>query len=301
MKPSSLNYKHLFYFWVVAKEGSLTRAAERLGLTVQTISAQLGQLERSIGRALLAPEGRRLVLTEAGRTALGYADQMFLLGEQMQEALEEAEPGRILRFTVGISDALPKLIAYRLLEAALHLPQRVRLTCYEGKFENLLADLALHKLDAVLTDRPVSPGTSLRVFSHPLGESEVVIFGTEALARRYREGFPGSLNGAPMLLPTPNNALRGRLDQWFEAQGIRPEIVGEFEDGALLKTFGRSGLGLFPAASALVPDIAAQFDAVPVGEIPTVREQFYAISNERRIKHPAVEAIRSATRETIFR
>jgi len=195
---------------------------------------------------------------------------------------------------------LPKLVAYRLLEAALKLPQPVRLVCYDGAFESLLADLALHKLDVVLTDRPVSSGTSLRVFSHPLGECEIMLFGVHALADRYRAGFPESLNGAPLLLPTRNSAIRGRLDQWFETHSLRPEVVGEFEDSALLNTFGSSGLGLFPAPSVLARDVGERFNAIPVGEISQVREQFYAISNERKIKHPAVEAILSATGDGMF-
>jgi LysR family transcriptional regulator, transcriptional activator of nhaA len=182
----------------------------------------------------------------------------------------------------------------------LQLPERVKLECYDGKFESLLADLALHKLDVVLTDRPVSAGTSLRVFSHPLGECQIMLFGIPALAERYRDNFPVSLSGAPLLLPTRNNAIRGRLDQWFEMHSIQPDVVGEFEDSALLKTFGRSGLGLFPAPSALAADVAGQFDAVPVGEISQVREQFFAISAERKIRHPAVEAILSATHGGVF-
>ncbi|MFC3108796.1 transcriptional activator NhaR [Undibacterium arcticum] len=301
MKTTGVNFRHLYYFWVVAKEGGITRAAERLGVAVQTISMQLSLLEQSIGKSLLTQQGRRLVLTEAGRLALGYADQIFLLGEQMQDALDEADIGRTMRLTVGISDALPKLVAFRLLEVALKLPQPVRLVCYDGAFESLLGDLALHKLDVVLTDRPVSSGTSLRVFSHSLGECEIMLFGVRALAERYRSGFPDSLNGAPLLLPTRNSAIRGRLDQWFETQGLRPEVVGEFEDSALLNTFGSSGLGLFPAPSVLARDMQERFDAVPVGEISQVREQFYAISNERKIKHPAVEAILTATGDGIFR
>ncbi len=294
MKTTGLNFRHLYYFWVVAKEGSVTRAAERLDVAVQTISAQLALLEQSIGKALLAPQGRRLVLTEAGRMALAYADQIFLLGEQMQEALAASDLDHTMRLTVGISDSLPKLIASRLLEAALRLPQRVKLVCYEDNFESLLGDLSVHKLDVVLTDRPVPSGTNLRVFSHLLGESDITLFGVPALAKKYRTTFPASLNGAPLLLPTRNNAIRGRIEHWLETNDLRPNVVGEFDDNALLNTFGRSGLGLFPAPSALALDVEQQFGAVPVGELPQVREQFYAISNERKIKHPAVEAILSA-------
>jgi len=293
MKATGLNFRHLYYFWVVAKEGSVTRAAERLDVAVQTISAQLALLEQSIGKALLAPQGRRLVLTEAGRVALNYADQIFLLGEQMQDALANDVDGA-MRLTVGISDSLPKLIASRLLDAALQLPQRVRLVCSEGNFESLLGDLSVHKLDVVLTDRPVPPGTNLRVFSHSLGDSELTLFALPEIAKQYRMKFPESLNGAPLLLPTRNNAIRSRIDQWFETNELRPDIVGEFDDNALLNTFGQRGLGLFPAPSALAADVRKQFGATPVGALAGVREQFYAISNERKIKHPAVEAILSA-------
>ncbi|MFZ6645482.1 transcriptional activator NhaR [Undibacterium sp. TJN25] len=300
MKHTGLNLRHLYYFWVVAKEGGVTRAAERLGVAVQTISMQLSLLEQAIGKSLLTTQGRRLVMTEAGRVALSYADQIFLLEEQMQDALAETDLGSSMRLTVGISDSLPKLIAYRLLETALHLPQKVRLECYEGKFESLLADLALHKLDVVLTDRPVSAGTSLRVFSHPLGECQVMLFGIPALAQKYRDNFPSSLHGAPVLLPTRNNAIRGRIDQWFELHNVRPDVVGEFEDSALLSTFGRSGLGLFPAASILATDVQEQFGAELVGELTQVQEQFYAVSTERKIKHAAVEAILTATHGGVF-
>lgn len=299
-KGTGLNYRHLYYFWVVAKEGSVTRAAERLDVAVQTISAQLTMLEQSLGKALLAPQGRRLVLTEAGRVALGIADQIFLLGGQLVDALADSEIEHTVRLTVGISDSLPKLISARLLEAALSLPEKVKLVCYEDKFESLLGDLSVHKLDVVLTDRPVPHGTTLRVFSHLLGESEISLFGVSQLAQKYRAGFPASLTGAPILLPTRNNAVRGRIDQWFEANEVRPDIVGEFDDNALLNTFGRSGLGLFPAPSALTKDVLEQFSGVPVGEMTRVKEQFYAISNERKIKHPAIDAILTAIDRGFF-
>jgi LysR family transcriptional activator of nhaA len=299
MKNTGMNFRHLYYFWVVAKEGGVTRAAERLGVAIQTISTQLALLEQSVGKALFMPQGRRLVLTEAGRLALAYADQIFLLGEQLQEALGEAEGGKT-RLTVGISDSLPKLTAFRLLEATLHLERPVRLVCFEDEFEALLGDLALHKLDVVLTDRAVRSGTTLRVFSHLLFESETTVVGVPSLAAVYASGFPQNLNGAPFLLPTRNNALRGRIDEWFELHHVRPDVVGEFEDNALLNTFGRRGAGLFFAPAALATDMAEQFGAVLVGPVPQVREQFYAISNERKIKHPAVEAILSAVHHGVF-
>jgi LysR family transcriptional regulator, transcriptional activator of nhaA len=300
MKNVSLNYRHLYYFWVVAKEGSVTRAAERLDVAVQTISAQLSLLEQSVGKALLAPQGRRLVLTEAGRVALAYADQIFLLGEQLQDVLTESDVGQTMRLTVGLSDSLPKLTASRLLDAALRLPQKVKLVCHEDDFESLLGELSVHKLDVVLTDRPVPSGTNLRVFSHLLGESETMLYGVPELAEQYRDNFPASLKGAPLLLPTRNHAVRGRLDHWFEAHDVRPDIVGEFDDSALLNTFGRTGLGMFPAPSALAAAVNEQFNAVPVGELTDVREQVYAISNERKIKHPAVDAILTASHVSVF-
>ena len=294
MKQNDTNFRHLYYFWVVAKEGGITRAAERLGLAVQTISTQLSQLEQQMGTALFSQQGRRLVLTESGRTALLYADQIFLLGEQMHDALQEVDT-RKTRLTVGISDSLPKLTAYRILEPAMQLERQVRLACYEDEFEALLADLALHKLDVVLTDRPVRTGSTLKVFSHLLFESATMVVGTPDMAAAYREDFPRSLNGAPFLLPARNNALRSQIDTWFSQHAVRPDIVGEFEDNALLNTFGRRGLGLFFATAALAGDIEEQFGAVAVGSVEDVREQFFAISSERKIQHPAVEAILAAS------
>jgi LysR family transcriptional activator of nhaA len=295
---NDINFRHLYYFWVVAKEGGITRAAERLGLAVQTVSSQLTLLEQSLGKTLFSQQGRRLVLTEAGRLAMNYADQIFLLGEQMQEALNEADSGRI-RLTVGISDSLPKLSAYRMLEVATQMDRPVRLVCYEDNFDALLADLALHKLDVVLTDREVRASSALKVFSNLLFESDMLVVGAPALAARYDggNGFPEKLNGAPFLLPARNNALRGKIDEWFVQHHIRPDVVGEFEDNALLNTFGRRGLGLFFAPAALMADIAEQFGAVPVGKVPSVREQFYVISSDRKIKHPAVEAILEAAQK----
>jgi LysR family transcriptional activator of nhaA len=299
MKNSGLNFRHLYFFWMVAKEGGVTRAAERLGLAVQTISMQLASLEKSVGKQLLEPQGRRLVPTEAGKLALSYCDQIFLLGDQLQDALEEAETDK-MRLAVGISDSLPKLIAFRLLQATQQMDTRVHLVCMEDEFENLLADLALGKLDVVLTDRTVRAGGSLKVFSHLLGESDMKLFGVPRLARKYRRNFPDSLHGAPLLVPTRNNALRGRIDAWLVERKVRPEIVGEFEDNAMLNTFGRNGLGLFFAPSALAQDIEDQFGAVLVGEAPELREHFYAISNARKITHPAIEAILNEVHSGLF-
>lgn len=290
MQPN-LNYRHLHYFWVTAQEGSFTRAAERLGVAVQTVSAQIALLEQSLGATLLSPQGRRLTPTEAGRLALGYADQIFELGERLRETIQDSATEPTLRLTVGISDALPKLIAYRLLEPTLALPERIRLVCQEGNFDDLVAELALHRFDVLLTDRPAAASGNLRVYSHPLGECEIALFGSPGLAERCRDGFPDSLRDMPLLLPTRDNALRGRLDQWFATRQLRPPVIGEFEDSALLMTFGRSGRGLFPAPAILAADIAAEYGAVPAGELTGVREQFYAVTADRRIRHPAIEAL----------
>ncbi len=290
-----LNYKHLHYFWVVAQEGSITRAAERLGVAVQTISGQLSLLERQLGKALFNSQGRGLVLSDAGRLALGYADQIFQLGEALVESVHSSDSESTLRLRVGISDGLPKLLAYRLLSSVTSMPADIRLVCDEGEFETLLADLALHRLDVVLTDRAAPVGGNLKVFSSRLGDFATGLFATQELVDRYQAEFPRSLDGAPILLPTRHNALRGRIDRWLESTGIRPKIVGEFEDSALLNTFGRGGLGIFPAPLVLAEQIAASFNAIPLGSMPSVSEQIYAISNERRIRHPAIEVLCAAS------
>ena len=286
-----INYKHLHYFWVVAQEGSITRAAERLGVAIQTISGQLSLLERQLGKALFNSQGRGLVLSEAGRIALGYADQIFQLGDALVDAVQSSDSESTLRLRAGISDGIPKLLAYRLLSSVTSMPVDVRLICDEGEFETLLADLALHRLDVVLTDRAAPVGGNLKVFSTRLGDFATGLFGTPSLVERYRPDFPRSLEGAPLLLPTRHNALRGRIDRWLESNAIHPKIVGEFEDSALLNTFGRGGLGIFPAPLALTEQVAVQLDAQALGPMAGVSEQIYAISNERRIRHPAIEVL----------
>lgn len=298
---STLNFRHLHYFWVVAKEGSVTKAAQRLGLAIQTVSAQLGLLEQSVGKSLFSIQGRRLVLTETGRITLRYADQIFLLAEQLQDTLAETDSNPALRLTVGLSDTLPKMISSRLLDAVLSMSERVKLICYEEQFESLLGQLSVHKLDVVLTDRPVPSGTTLRVFSHLLGETEISLFGTSALAKKYAANFPSNLNGAPFLLPTRNNAIRSRIDYWLETHEVKPDIIGEFDDNALLHAFGRNGRGLFPAPTLLADDVLEQLNAQSIGVMAGVREQFYAISNERKIKHPAVEMILTAMHGEVFK
>jgi len=273
----------------------MTRAAERLGVAVQTISGQLSLLERNLGKALFVSQGRGLALSDAGRLALGYADQIFQLGEALEGAVRGADSANTLRLRAGISDGIPKLLAYRLLVSVLAMPDDVRLICNEGSFEPLLAELALHHLDLVLTDRPAPVGGNLKVFSTRLGDFAAGLFGSSALVERYAPGFPGSLNGAPLFLPTRQNALRGRIDRWIENIGIHPRIVGEFQDSALLGTFGRAGLGLFPAPLVLAEQAAEQLNARPLGEMAGVSEQIYAISNERRIRHPAIEVLCSSS------
>ncbi len=286
-----INYKHLHYFWVVAKEGSITRAAERLGVAVQTISGQLSLLEKQLGRTLFNSQGRGLVLSDAGRVALGYADQIFMLGETLEDVLQNSTGESTLRLRAGISDGIPKLLAYKLLSRVTEMPGDIRLVCDEGEFEGLLADLALHRLDVVLTDRAAPVNANLKVFSTHLGDFPTGLYASEGIDARHPGSFPERLQDAPLLLPTRHNALRGRIDRWLEENMLRPRIVGEFEDSALLTTFGRGGLGIFPAPLALAEQIASQYDAHLIGVMDGVSEQIYAISNERRIRHPAVEVL----------
>jgi LysR family transcriptional activator of nhaA len=295
-----LNYNHLYYFWVVAREGSIARAAEHLYLTPQTISGQLRTLEESVGAKLFRRAGRRLALTDTGRLAFDYAEEMFRLGAEMNEVLEGRAGGHTLPFTVGIVDVVPKLIAYRLLEPALGLEQPVRIICREGKLEGLLADIAVHKLDMVLADTPIAPTTNVRAFNHALGECGITFFASHGAAAGYREGFPASLHGAPMLLPATNTALRGALMLWLDRHEIQPRIAGEFEDSALMSAFGQAGVGVFLAPSVLEADVTRQYEVEPIGRTDEVRERFYAISAERRLRHPAVVAIREAARLEMF-
>jgi LysR family transcriptional activator of nhaA len=297
---TNLNYKHLHYFWVVANKGGVARASESLHLTPQTISGQLRLLEEAVGAKLFSRVGRRLVLTEAGRLALGYADEIFNLGTELKEVLQSRPSGRPLRLVVGIADVVPKLIAYRLLEPALQLAEPVRIVCQEDKLDNLLADIALHKLDVVLADGPMPPGIHVRVFNHFLGECGITFFATGRRATRYRRHFPQSLENAPMLLPSGNSALRGVLRQWFEQVQVQPHIVGEFDDSALMKAFGQAGAGVFCAPSVIEREIARQYQVKFVGRTRKVRQQFYAISAERRLQHPAVVAVSHAARRKIF-
>ena len=296
-----LNYHHLLYFWTVAREGTVARASKQLGLAQPTISGQLRTLENALDEKLFVRSGRHLVLTEMGQTVYRYADEIFSLGRELQETLRGRPASRPVRLMVGIANFVPKLVISRLLEPALALPEPVHLVCREGTPERLLADLAVHSLDVVVGDTPVAPTVKIRAFSHLLGECGVAFFGSEALARKYRKGFPRSLDGAPVLMPTDTSALRHALDDWFHAQQIRPNVMGEFDDSTLLKTFGQNGWGLFPAPSAIAQDTIRQHNVVQVGQLDTVRARFYAISVERRLRHPALVAISAGAKQVLFR
>lgn len=295
-----LNYHHLLYFWTVAKEGSIARASEKLRLTQATISAQISAFERTLGEKLFNRVGRRLVLTETGRVAFRYADEIFTLGREFMDTLKGRPTGQPLRFRVGVADVLPKLIAQRLLEPAFQISQPLRVMCHEGKTDSLLAQLILHELDLVLTDSSVGSGIKVRAFNHLLGECGVSIFAAPKLAAQYRRQFPRSLDGAPFLLPTDNTAMRRSLNLWFDQQNIQPLIVGEFEDSALLKVFGQLGKGLFAAHSAIDTEVEQQYGVQLVGRIGGIRERFYAISVERKLKHPAVIAICDSAKKELF-
>ena len=284
------SYRHLYYFWVVGKEGSITRAASRLGMAVQTVSTQVRELERALGHVLLKPVGRGLALTEAGQAAMRQADQIFALGEQLPGVVREAGHAPSVRLAVGISDGLPKLVVRSLLQPTLGTP-RLRLLCHEGEFDDLLADIALHRLDVVLSDRPAVPGPTLKVHSHLLGSSELAWYAPPALAAAARRGFPDSLSKVPVLLPTTHATARGLLDQWFERQGVRPNIGGEFEDSALLKTFGLGGMGVFPAVRLVQEDLVRTDGARLVGACEGVEERFFAIAPQRKLQHPLVQQL----------
>lgn len=295
-----LNYHHLLYFWMVAKEGSITRASETLHLAQPTLSSQIKKLEKSMGAALFNRVGRTMVLTETGQLVYRYADEIFTLGRELVDTVGGMPGKDSLRLTVGIPDVLPKLVIYRLLKPALEMEDDVQLVCYEGKLNDLLADLALHRLDIVLADTPIAPSLNIRAFNHLLGESGTTVLGTEALVQQHKKNFPASLDAAPMLLPTQNTSLRRALEQWFDHESVRPKVLHEFEDSALLKVFGQQGEGLFPAPTAIEDEICRQYGVKVLGRLESVRQRFYAISVQRRLKHPAVIEISSAAREKLF-
>jgi LysR family transcriptional regulator, transcriptional activator of nhaA len=286
-----LNYHHLFYFWKVVRLGSITAACKELRLAPPTVSAQLRTLEDQLGEKLLMRRGRALVPTDVGQMVYGYAQQIFGLGQELMDAVKQRPTGRPIRLVVGVDDVLPKEIAQALIEPALGMKQPVRLLCREGSLEPLLAALALHELDVVLSDTPVTPSLNVRAYNHPLGDCGVLWMGAPALAKTYRRGFPKSLDGAPMLLPTDDTALRRDLDQWCDTQGLRPVMVAEFEDYGLLRAFGQEGTGVIPVPSVLEKVFRKQYGLQSIGLAEGVVVRFYAVSIERRIRHPAVAAI----------
>lgn len=297
---SNLNLKHLRYFWAVATHGSIARASEILHITPQTISGQLRELEEQMKTKLFKKSGRSLVLTDTGRTVFSYADEMFSLTSELQDILEGRIPGTALTLSVGIAMAVPKLIAYHVLEPVIKMQESVRLVCHEASLSDLLADLSIHKLDLVLADSPLSPTLNIRAYNHLLGESGVSFFVKKANAKHYASNFPQSLNDAPMLMPTSSSALRRTLEQWFERKGIKPMIVAEFEDRALMKAFGEGGAGIFTSPTAVEDDVVAKYGVSVIGRTSDIKESFYAISAERRIKHPAVSTITEQARNKLF-
>jgi LysR family transcriptional activator of nhaA len=292
-----LNYHHLLYFWVVAREGGIARASRVLLVAEPTISGQVKELEAFLGEPLFVRSGRTLVLTEMGKVVYDYAGEIFSLGRQMLDTVRQRPSDRPPRLSVGVTDGLPKLVARRLLEPALGGPQRVELTCRDGPLDGLLVDLSTFRLDLVLSDAPAGGGVKVVSFSHLLGESGVSFFAVPAVARKASRGFPASLGEADLLLPTANTTLRRQLDHWFESRGIRPRVVASVEDSALLKTFGQAGVGVFPAPSVVEAEVCRQYQVKVVGRTREVRERFYAISVERKLRHPAVVAISEAARE----
>lgn len=295
-----VNYNHLQYFFAVAREGSIVKAAESLHITPQTVSGQLKLLEQSIGQPLFDRVGRSLVLTETGHIVLEYAEEIFTIGTELSQVLSgQASLDKVV-LSIGIVSSMPKIIAERIVAPTLSGPDPVRLRCHEGSFEQLLGELAVHRLDIVLSDQPMPQGLSLKAFNHKLGESGLAFFAQRRAAGRYKRRFPQSLDDAPLLLPSQNSALRRRLDQWFDSNDVAPQIVGEFDDSALLKAFGEAGAGLFAAPSAIAAEICKMYGMAVVGQTEDVKERFYAISPERRIKHPSVVLITEIARTELF-
>jgi len=295
-----VNYKHLHYFWAVAREGGVARASERLHLTPQTISGQVSLLEKQLGVDLFNRVGRNLELTETGRLVLSYADEIFSLVGELEEVLHQLPDERPQLFRVGVVDVVPKSIARRILQPALQMPEPVRMICREASLDALLMELAMHRLDLVLTDRPTSPTVSTRVFSHKLGECNVSFFATDDLKKNLIGDFPGCLNGAPILLPSIGNQLRSRIDRWLDKHHTHPRMIAEFDDSALMKAFGQDGAGVFIAPSAIETEVESQYQVTAIGRVDEVKEHFYAISVERRVKHPIVSSVVKTARDSLF-
>lgn len=295
-----LNYHHLLYFWSVAKHGTVAKACEELGLAQPTISAQLRVLEDQLGEKLFLRRGRHLVLTEMGGIVFKHAEEIFSIGQDLMNTVKGRGSGRAVRLTVGIVDVVPKLLATRLLESAFRQFPSVRLVCWEDKLDQLLADLAIHGLDLVIADTPAPPTIKVQAYNHCMGESGVTFFASSKLAARYRRNFPRSLQGAPVLLPTPNTMLRRLLDDWLTRHQLIPTIIGEFEDSATLKAFGQEGHGLFPGSTAMEKEICRQYQVQVVQRIDSVKQKFYAITVERRLKHPVVVRLFDTARREVL-
>ena len=294
------NYKHLQYFWAVAREGGIARASERLHLTPQTISGQLSLLEQRLGVELFTKVGRNLELTEIGRLVLSYADEIFSLGGELEEVIHQLPQGRPQVFKVGVVDVLPKSITHRILEPALLMPEPVRMICREGSLDVLLAELAVHRLDLVLADSPIPPTVSTRGYSHKLGECSVSFFAAAKLRKELSGDFPQCLDGAPLMLPGSGTQLRSGIDQWLDKNRLHPRVVAEFEDSALMKAFGQQGTGIYIAPSAIEAAVERQYESIAIGRVDEVKERFYAISVQRRITHPVVAAVMDKAREMLF-
>ena len=298
-----MNFKHLHYFWVAARAGGVVKAGEQLHTTPQTLSAQIKLLEDRLGRQLFRKAGRKLELTDDGRVAVRYADDIFSLGAELEAALRERRAGgtqQVVEFRVGVEDAVTKSVAYRLLEPALSLAEPVRLTCSEGQFPELLAQLALHRLDLVIADEPLSSRLSVKAFNHKLGSSTMSFLAAPALAARLQGTFPQCLNNMPMLVPGGSSSVRPQFDAWMTRHQLHPRVVGEFSDSALMQAFGRHGDGVFLAPRVVEAETAAQFGVEVVGRSDELVDEFYAISAERRITHPGVAAITQAARSALF-
>ncbi|OPZ60444.1 MAG: Transcriptional activator protein NhaR [Deltaproteobacteria bacterium ADurb.Bin510] len=294
-----LNYHHLFYFWQVAHSGSLAEASRVLGLSPSALSSQIRALETALGNKLFEKSGRGLRLTETGRLVYRYAGEIFSLGRELQDALADRPVGRGLRVTIGVADVVPKLVARELIGPALRQSGPVRLVCREDKPERLLAELATHEFDIILTDAPASPHVKVKAFNHRLGESEIVFMANPELAKGLSADFPAVLGRAPLLLPGENTALRRVLEQWFAENDVRPSVAGEFDDNALMNVFGEQGLGLFPAPALIAEELERQLGVRVLGRLPQVRQRYYAVTVDRRIHNPAAEAICHAARERL--
>ena len=297
---SSLNFKHLRYFWMVAKTGSIARAAEQLHLTPQSISGQLSEFADTLGVKLFRRAGRNLELTDTGRRILSYAEDIFSTGDELLEIVRDQSHTTTRTFRVGCADSVSKLIACRLVAPALGLAEPPRLIFREGRLASLLADLAVHRLDLIIADRPMPTHLSVRGYSHLLGESGMTVFATAALAATLEGAFPGCLNRAPVLLPGEDFAIHHRLLQWLSDKDLHPRIVGEFDDSAMIKAFGQSGAGLFFAPSVIADQVCEQYALVALGRVDTLIEQVYAITTERRLSHPATLAISQTARRDLF-